>query len=286
MPDYNALDSVGLADPANFVRLRTFYPDAKDMGFTRPSNLFLSDEWTKIFAAGLIKLSGSETDFTKAHVLEVGVGVGTNILGLMTSPKPPASFIGTDICDNAIRFCRGLPDIRRHNVRLQTSDLLSDIPKENLSKLDYIVACIPQVPFEGDLTQGDNFAHYYPPTGSNWDAFGLGLNAKLLEQAKDLTPSAQVVLNLSGRPGIERLKDLFNQFGFEPSVLHEAIVPQHKETSLASLASAEEKGADAFEFFRDPGAHEKICAVEAEGRRTAGQPLYHKIYVIRGEPTL
>jgi hypothetical protein len=92
-----------------------------------------------------------------------------------------------------------------------------------------------------------------------------------------------VVLNLGGRPGLEKLRSLFQDAGYQPKVVWEETIPQHAETSLASLAILERDGRhDGFEFFEDSLCAKRIGAREAEARRLRGEPLFHKIYVIAG----
>lgn len=271
------------SDGSAYVPLRRFYENAADIFIHRPSNLFFPDAWTETFAQGIQAL-GKKDGFQGRHVLEVGVGIGINALGIMTSPNAPAEFTGTDICDNAVSASAHLA--RSHgilNVSMICSDLLKNVDPTLLHRVDHIVACIPQVPVPGTilLNDGDNYAHYYTPTGTQWDEWGLGLNAGLLEQATKLAPQATVTLNLSGRPGIERLKDFFERHNRHARVLFERMVPQHIDTSLAYLAETEKHHPDLpFEFFADPEGIKRINADQAEARRVNGEPLFHKIYVI------
>lgn len=262
------------------VSLRNFYANAADIEIERPSDLFLPDTWTRVFATGLqkdITLSGS-------HVLEVGVGTGVNLAGLLTIPNRPTDFVGTDLCNNAVRASKKLAQTYSLNARLLASDLLEDVPDTILKDRTHIVACIPQVPADIDLTACDNAAHYYNPTGSNWDKDGLGLNARLLEQVTRRAPKARVTLNLAGRPGIERLHGLFYYHGREPKLLHAQTVPQHAGTSLAPLAKKEANGHAPFEFFADAKGLQPLNASQAETRRIAQAPVFHKVYVITSTP--
>jgi methylase of polypeptide subunit release factors len=154
-------------------------------------------------------------------------------------------------------------------------------------KVDAVVACIPQVPAPKGVVLGeaDSFAHYYAPMGreDHWNALGLGLNFRLLTEAKAvLNPGGRVILNLGGRPGLPRLIEMFRSCGYAPRVLHEEVIPQHSGTSLIPLASMEGDGHSDFEFFADVDASQGINARTAEVRRIRGKSLYHKIYVIEG----
>lgn len=265
------------------VQLRDFYPRArKDITVPRPSNLFLPDGWTSVLARGL-----SHITFKDQHVLEVGVGTAINLAGLLTHAfDAPSRFTGTDICNDAITAARQLADREELAAELLVSDLLADVPDTTLATVTHIFACIPQVPkpADVDLSEGDAVAHYYEPSGSAWDDFGLGLNSELIAQATARAPQAALTLNLSGRPGIERLQQLFAAHGRDAIVLHEEIVSQHAETSLEAFAALEAAGHEAFGFYSDAAAADRISATEAEERRINKRPVFHKIHVMSARP--
>lgn len=275
------------------VLLGDFYPDSTqaDMVITRPSDLFLPDEWTKTFAAGLVKLADSDPAFSEKHVMEIGVGTGINMAGLMTLKKRgkqirvPKFFIGTDIDPSAVTASRGLASRNglSHVTKFTPSSLLDNVSQSSMAEIGHIIACIPQVPSFEDLSIEDRVSHYYTPEGDKkWDKYGLGLNASLLRQAKSRELEAQVTLNLSGRPGLRRLCELFTDMGYMPEVLHEDVVQQHAGTSLESLASLEGEGVRPFEFFESDAADKEIYATEAYDRQLKSKPVWHKVYVITG----
>jgi methylase of polypeptide subunit release factors len=273
-----------LKDHMESVSLRDFYDTAtRDINIEHPLNLFYPDAWTKAFAEGLKKVAKHTPTFGNNTILEVGVGIGINMAGLLCSPCPPAVFIGTDISKHAIVASSLLALREGWNVTLLQSNLLHDVSDDVLAKVDYIVGCIPQVPAPPkiNLSDSDKLAHYYEPQGTQWDAFGLGLNAALLQQAAERAPQAFVMLNLSGRPGINRLKSLFMENGYkEPTICYSTMVEQHQETSLAAFATMEDNGQEPFEFFQDKDGKIPICASAAEKRRLAGKQVYHQIYVL------
>lgn len=249
-----------------------------------PTWAFQPDEWSFAFLRGLrqLPLSGQV-------VWEVGMGTGLNLL-LLNQWFPSARLRGSDYnaaCADLVRENIGQP-----TDHIQVLDEAWDLVTHStascvLESVDYVVACIPQVPANGhSLSDGDNLAHYYRPENypeARRHVLGLGLNEALLERAHHvLRPGGKVVLNLGGRPGLERLLEMFQDYGYSPRVVHEEIIPQHVGTSLQALANLERRGELEFEFFCDPEGRLQINAGAAEQRRLGGGSLFHKIYVIEG----
>ncbi|CAF1070771.1 unnamed protein product [Adineta steineri] len=270
------------------IRVRDFYANiTRDIEIERSPNLFLPDDWTKGFAQGLKNVFKSIPGFYNSTVLEIGVGTGINMAGLLSLPCPPARFIGTDISQEAINASSALALRERWNVTLSQSDLLCNVSDDILANVDYIVGCIPQVPAPAsiNLMDIDNFAHYYESKGTHWDDIGLALNAALLQQAAERAPHAAIILNLSGRPGIKCLQRLFIENRYKkPFICNVTMVKQHHGTSLAAFAVMENNGRDAFEFFEDKDGKIPICASAAEQRRLDGKDVYHYVYVLIGVP--
>ncbi|MCC7305357.1 MAG: 50S ribosomal protein L11 methyltransferase [Alphaproteobacteria bacterium] len=275
--------AIHVPDIRETVSLRDFYQQAANVRVPTNPNLFMPDSWGKIFAKGLTCLS-QKPAFADAHVLEVGVGTGINALGIMTSPGAPQHYTGTDICKNAVDATTHLAKANGlHNITAIQSDLLKDVPDVTLANARHIVACIPQVPETNNakILCGDGFAHYYNPNGrpEDWNHFGLGLNAALIQEATERAPHASITLNLAGRPGIERLAQMFEAYGRKAEILHVQMVPQHAETKLTSLADLERLGVSNFEFYKDEKGTQPIGAVEAEERREK-ESLFHNVYVL------
>ncbi len=252
-----------------------FYPAAQPIEVPLEKNVFVPDEWTLSLAKGLQQL-----DFTGLKVIEIGIGGGINAAGLLTCDKPPADFVGVDIFDPAVTASRIL--FERHSLkgRVLKSNLLQNIDQQTLLEAHHIFACIPQVPSGEDLECDDNYSHYYKANGSDWDLYGLGLNEKLIRKTNVRASQTGITLNLSGRPGIDKLRELFFELGRNPEIIHAETVPQHAGTSVQSLADLEGNGHEDFEFFKDEDTQHKISAACAEQRRLAGDPVFHKIYVI------
>lgn len=245
-------------------------------------DVFRPDEWTLAFANGLTKLA-NENAFDGKNIVECGVGTGINMAGLHAISKPK-SFIGGDINASSIRSAKDLARSMGIIADIFKSCLLMNINFSDLVETDHIIACIPQVPADPthqNLQEGDNSSHYYIGDGSKWDLHGLGLNAKLLEQAHDWSPQARVTLNLGGRPGIDTLRAMFNEHGYKVVAIHAQRVPQCPISTVAPLASLEAGGHRDFEFFDANGG--KVNAGIAEELRLSGQPVFHNIYVMTGE---
>lgn len=261
------------------VSLRDFFKEAADVKIpVDNSKVFLPDRsWSMTFAKGLQAI-----DFSQSHVLEVGVGSGVNLAGLITCKKPPVSFIGTDLVMDAVSASAELAQGWGWNVRLIQSDLLDNLDGVTLSKITDIIACIPQVPVNANTLQSTReLSDYYPTTGIKEDIYGLGLLARLLDQVQERAPQASVTLNIAERPGKDRVDTLFADRGFNQEVVYQHRVRQDAGTSLASLAKIERETELPFHFYADPISKLEIGAGEAEKLRVQGKPIYHNLAVIR-----
>lgn len=254
-----------------------------------PNWAFTPDQWSRTFLLGLTKIAST----WNGKVWEVGVGTGINIAVLRKQATKVQWYFSdydhrctTLATDNIRRFNRSRMGL--HPLK-GSWDLVSP-PKGTTiraPKVNVIFGCLPQVPSETDLSIGDRRAHYYNPgryREAHLNSLGLGLNEALLQRAKGvLQPGGTVILNLSGRPGLRKLKVLFEEAGYRSRVVYEETIPQHVDTSLSSLAALEKEGHhDDFEFFENPSCSNRISAEVAETRRVKNQPVFHKIYVMAG----
>ncbi|CAA0098787.1 Uncharacterised protein [BD1-7 clade bacterium] len=265
-PDYEVLDKSEFPQVPNFA----FDPQ---------------DDWVKVFQTGL-----TQVDFDNKVIYEVGVGIGTNILFLLNHAKP-AQLYFSDIDKRLTEFTyenlqRTCPQhLHRCRPIFGNIDLIAQqLSQPELGQLDAIIACIPQVFCEpSDLACNDFSAHFYngsTHTCSAHHSIGLGLNHSLLHQAKQRSPQSDVILNLSGRFGSEPLLALFNDCGYQPSLIHEARVQQCTTTGLDFFIRAEQQGYNC-EFYADKNSTNPITAQEAAQRIDQG-PIYHSLMVIRG----
>lgn len=251
-----------------------------------PTWAFTPDAWNTAFLRGLASLAPG---WNSERVWEVGVGPGINVLALHSFPC--REFYISDFNPRCISLAlenlalNGL-DPGRYCPLEGSWDLVTSQNGIKAPQVDVIYACIPQVPADFDLEEGDNIAHYYRPDrypDSRLHMVGLGLVEALLKQARSvLKENGSVVLNLGGRPGINRLREMFEMCGYAPRVVHEEIVPQHPETSIGSFVALEKSGHAHFEFFADNAGLSPINALAAQARRDNGLPLFHKIYIMEG----
>lgn len=256
-----------------------------------PNYAFRPDQWSKAFLRGLSKL-----DVAGKKCLEVGVGTGINVIYLLT--KSPDSIAISDkegrcvplACRNIRRNVAETEQLAKVLPYGRSLELASWIKSAEHDHFDVVYGCLPQVviPEGKSIKEGDALAHYYEKDRYQSDSgiYGLALNDIFLQQVRPhLNAGGSVVLNLSGRPGQEVLEQLFRKNGFEPNLLHQEVIAQHAETSLESLVTLEIATGRQFEFFADENAEQAINATQAEARRKAKLPVFHRIYVYQGTLT-
>ena len=270
----------------------TFNLNPSTGGINVPEWAFKPDEWTVAFLRGLTKIA---VGWEGKRVWEVGVCTGINLV-VLRNLAPSAQWYFSDYNTRCVSLA--LENLRLFNEDLKrfhpltgSWDLVTPPDGGRLPspKVDVIFGCLPQVPAEINLAIGDRIAHYYDPRHypeAHLNALGLGLNEALLRRAKGVLRSrGMVALNLSGRPGLQRLHLLFQETGYHSEVIYQTTIPQHPETSLASLAALEGSGQSDFEFFTDASCASPLNARDAETRRQAGKSVFHNIYVIAGTLT-
>lgn len=254
---------------------------------TVPRWAFRPDNWSTAFLRGLTPLAQS---WAEKRVWEVGVGTGANVVALH-GLAPRAEWHFSDYDRRCVPLA--LKNCARASIALSSLrplagswDLVRAPHGRRAPAVDVLFGCLPQVPAPKAVSE-DDLAHYYDPSRyvRRRSGHGLALNETLLRRAKKkniISRGGQVILNLSGRPGKAQLLGMFASCGYTPVVVHEEIIAQHPHTSLRSLVSIEEECGMPCEFFADVGGTQHLSADEAEQRRLAGEPVFHKIYVVAG----
>lgn len=224
------------------------YKDIRDQRLTfndwqlnLPNYAFYPDEWTDSFQKGI-----TSENFSGKTVYEVGLGTGANAIHLLNigAEKVYGSDLegrnpllaGTNINENL-----GIDGFSKFEAFLGEESLLSPLKKEeNLEKreeIKEIIACIPQAILpQGAEKHPDDKAHYYPEEYFDeyeFNKYALGLNEALLKESKELTPNANITLNLGGRVGKEKLFQLFKKYNYIPEITHTEIIPQCPTTNLS-----------------------------------------------------
>lgn len=251
----------------------------------------MPDQWTRAFLSGLSAFE----DFNGKKILELGVGTGINAAYILQTREPSVLYATdidgrcTEVSAKNVQHNVSPEKAIRYRPLLGDRNLASWLTEVGFA--DVVYCCLPQVvkaPYM-NIHEGNTVGHYYDPAlyPSDLHHLGLGLNEFALRQLHPLLEVGGVaILNLSGRPGLgQGLEELlFRKNGYEPKLLYQEVIQQHVMTSVATLAEVEKQTGHSFEFFTSANGTEdsKVNAEIAEARRLAGQPVYHKIYVIAG----
>lgn len=264
--------------------------------FHLPECVFKPDQWTAAFQHGLHSF-GVNYSFKDKVVVELGTGSGINLV-LVKSVFGPSHIYGSDIHPDVANVAKGnveynLPFHKQRNVTIVKGGHNLGKWMSNSFRSDIIFGCLPQVvapPSVTDLTSQDedSSSHYYrredyPLASSESHKWGLGLNYHALKElSPHLKSGGQIILNLGGRPGKDRLLQMFHENGFEADILHSERVQQHNGTSISTLVQQENACTfgEKFEFFTKD--NKQISATSADLLRKSGGEIFHKIYVIVG----
>lgn len=280
-------------DSESVIELHNVFPADYTGGveFEVPLYSFLPDQWSRAFLKGLAAYDG----FDGKKVLELGVGTGVNPAYILQMRNPEVLYAAdidgrcTEVSAKNVKHNVSPEKAAKYRPIAGDQNLASFVTEVGFA--DVVYGCLPQVvkATEMDLHEGNTVGHYYDPAlyPSDLHHLGLGLNEYALRQLHPLmNVGGTVILNLSGRPGLGKgLEELlFRKNGFEPRVLHEEVIEQHVMTSVATLAEVGKRMNHTFEFFTSASGkpESQVSAAVAEQRRLAGQPVYHKIYVIAG----
>ena len=272
-------------------------------------SVFAPEAWSFTFYEGLTRLSSAY--FHRTAMAELGCGNGWISIALAQSCAP-ARVIGLDINPRAILSARvnrylnaytedgtlRLDDEGRSlldRVEFHTSNLLAYCLDQGIA-LDRVIGCIPQVlnpDIEESITAlseqtSDEYlyslSNYCGRQGYVEDQFGLGLMAKVLEEAIEvMRPSASVVFNMGGRPGRAVLRRLFERRGFEVDPIWQTRALQAQDTDILTLVEIEKRSPHRFEFFMGMHADEPIGAKTAQSYAAAGGEISHSITVYQAK---
>lgn len=270
-------------------------------GLNRPGYAFQFDDWARFTLANLERLTQRFPNFWAGKaVWETGVGVGTNLAGLLhlcriNSQPTPERLVYSDFDLRMTTIAHwNLVDLRKKwqlMVGLQpvsgSVDGLTPANGGSTPRLvDVILGCLPQVPMPEDLilSEADNYSHYYTGhTENKWHQWGLGLNADVLAEGREVLPRhGHIILILAGRPGWETLREMFTSSGFQidRDMSHKTVVQQCPQTTLRSIIQLEKGCPGCFEFYRDQTCQHSIGAQEAEELRLAEVKIYHYLHAI------
>lgn len=272
-------------------------------------SVFAPENWSYTFYEGLSRLPRAY--FHGRMVAELGCGNGWITLALARRCLPSKVY-GLDINPRAVlsakinlHLAASAPDgtlILDAEGRslldrcvFATSDLLAYCRDRSVT-LDRVTGCIPQVldpDLEGSLeilpeSASDEFlyslSNYCSKQGYVEDQFGLGLMARVLEEAIErMVPSGRVVFNMGGRPGQAVLERLFGRRGFRVRELWQTRARQADDTDIQTLVEIEKRTRHRFEFFMGPHAEEPVSARTAAAYAAAGGEIAHAIRVYEGE---
>lgn len=281
-------------------------------------SVFEPEAWSAVLREG-IQTAG---DMKRDVVVEVGCGNGHACRQMVGQN---GNVIGVDLNPDAVLNAKlnMLLSDQRHLAF--TSDLLATIMAHNVSP-KVVLACIPQIKendapadTESDSNSGTNIeantdatandtkqpasnntieareklSHQYSGVDDKYafyDQFGLGLNAKFLDQLHTVLPKnentnefGKAYLNIAGRLGPEIITQMFDEFGFAAKPAATRIFPQQttalETIDISFFVELEQAGLAHCEFFSDAsGTPEKrISAHAAQQILDAGGIIYHGV---------
>lgn len=245
---------------------------------------FLPESWSKVFVGGLHDSYRKSKNRRVNLAVEVGSGTGWASI-YMARLGMAKRVIGLDYNPHAVLVGQLNAELNgvASKVQFAQSDKLQALRKilAHGQKVDLIAGCLPQISKEGGITKR-GFSDYYPSRGSYEDKFGLGLVADTVKESLDyLAPHGRLLFNLGGRPGFDRIRDLFEHRGFHPRVAFARLIQQDPGTDISGLARLEESYDLKYEFF-DRDANHPISASEAVN--LAKPRVHHYLYAIEAYP--
>ncbi|MSR89055.1 MAG: methyltransferase domain-containing protein [Candidatus Margulisbacteria bacterium] len=251
---------------------------------------FAPEDWSNVLKTGI----ETYNEIQPLHGQTVcEVGCGTGILSLYMAQKG-AHVIGLDLNPDAV-LCSQINALRNHlpNTEFKESNLLENL---DMSKSPTVfIACIPQI-YSEDLPQEDfagkeKRSHVTPAVGNGWDKYGLGLNAKLLEDTRTRYPKATLILNLAGRLGEPLLSQLFAEKNYKTkqplstAIFKQASTGINSPTDISAFVKLEEKEQITCEFHTTSDSRSaKITATEAQALIAQEKPVFHSVSAYPLEP--
>ncbi|WP_225409073.1 aminotransferase class I/II-fold pyridoxal phosphate-dependent enzyme [Stigmatella hybrida] len=252
-------------------------------------SIFAPEAWAHTFLEGLLKVPLDE--YAGKRLVEVGSGSGWICLALARFTRL-AHVLGVDLNPHAapLAWCNAwLNGDEALVARLSfgESDLLRQVPATQ--PWDFVVGCIPQVlrgeGLPAEVSQADeqalyDLSNYCAIQNVYEDHFGLGLNARLLDEVPErLALEGRLLLNLAGRPGRAIIERMFTRRGFTTRVRVARRVMQAADTDIRPLVALEQRTRSEFEFFMEAHSPEPLRASTALGWLSAGHPIWHEVAV-------
>jgi aspartate/methionine/tyrosine aminotransferase/methylase of polypeptide subunit release factors len=261
-----------------------------------PPSIFAPEAWAYTFLEGLLKVPLDE--YGGKWAVEVGTGSGWICIALAKFTRL-SRIHGVDLNPHApwVATCNAwLNGDERLVARLSfaESDLLRGLPESG--EWDFVVGCIPQVlrteglpevPSEADPEALYDLSNYATLQNVYEDHFGLGLIARLLDEAPErLAPGGRLLLNLAGRPGRPIIERMFTRRGFTTQVRVARRVMQAADTDIRPLVALEQRTQREFEFFMEAHSPEPLSAATALGWLQTGHPIWHEVAVWEARPSM
>ncbi len=254
---------------------------AKPILIANIPSTFLPENWSYTFVAGIIEHFRRFPDPIR---LAVELGIGTAFPSIVLRKLGKAErVIGYDINPHAPilgHFNALLNQVT--NVSFSEGNLLDRFPSGKTTA-DLLMWCLPQKPTNresGPVNLHDQ-AEFQQAQGIFEDLYGLGLNARAIEEAKKrLSPNGHIVLTMAGRAQMGNVAKLFADRGMLPHALVERVIPQAPPHDFRAMMEIESQAKFQFQYLTGEGL--SLSATEAS--RLPLTEVYHTLYAIEAEP--
>ncbi len=241
---------------------------------------FLPEHWSYTFVAGIIEHFRRFPDPIR---LAVELGIGTAFPSIVLRKLGKAErVIGYDINPHARilgHFNALLNQVT--NVFFSEGNLLDRFP-DGKTTADLLMWCLPQKPTNqesGPVSLHDQ-AEFQQAQGIFEDLYGLGLNARAIEEAKKhLSPNGHIVLTMAGRAQMGNVAKLFADRGMLPHALVKRVIRQAPPHDFRAMMEIESQTGFQFQYLTREGR--PLSATDAS--RLPLTEVYHTLYAIEGE---